>query len=376
MNKIIPSLLFAAAILLCGCGTTSNGGESASTEILLGDEYYTDLYNYDNGDTFLGRGINMGNYLEAEGGEGEWTNGRLIAKEDFTIIKSAGFKSVRIPVRWADNTGSSPAYTIDAAFMNRVKEVVSWAQDAGLIVVLDVHHYTKMMNEGESALPGHRARLKAIWSQLCDEFTIEKYPADRLVFEFLNEPNGTVTYALWNEILDELITVVRTQKGQDARRIMLGTANWGGLAALNNLVLPASCTKENTIITVHCYDPFQFTHQGAEWAEGSDEWIGTDWAGSDSEQHRLNSLFDAVTEWNSVEGRGFEIFLGEFGVYSKYVDDDCQKAWTAFIARSAEKRKMSWAYWEYDQGLGAYNQKDGKWYAHIYDALIPEEDQP
>ncbi len=47
----------------------------------------------------LGRGLNMGNSLEAPKGA---TWGKAIAEDDFPRIKAAGFSSVRIPVRWAD----------------------------------------------------------------------------------------------------------------------------------------------------------------------------------------------------------------------------------------------------------------------------------
>jgi endoglucanase len=59
----------------------------------------------------------------------------------------------------------------------------------------------------------------------------------------------------------------------------------------------------------------------------------------------LLDLLDSVVAWNLAHG--FEIYVGEFGAYSRYVRQEDQKAWTAFVAREAERRGMSWAYWEY-----------------------------
>jgi endoglucanase len=157
---------------------------------------------------------------------------------------------------------------------------------------------------------------------------------------------------------------------------MVGTANWGGVPGLQNLVLPAACTAVNTIVTIHYYEPFQFTHQGAEWVSGSTAWIGTAWTGSAADQQPLLSLLDSVVSWNSAPGRGFELYMGEFGAYTKYVNPDYQKAWTAFIAREAEHRTMSWAYWEYCSGFGAYDPSAGAWRPQLIDALIPASERP
>jgi endoglucanase len=343
--------------------------------VVLDPSYYTDKYDYDNADTFLGRGINMGNYLEAPGSEGAWTGGRTIQQADFTLIAAAGYKTVRIPVRWSDHAATGSPYAITPAFLARVKQVVDWALGAGLKVVLNTHHYNEMFADPVTALPGHEARLHAIWSQLCDGFDTTAYPADRLVFELLNEPNGAVGYEEWNGIIADLTTLIWTTKGQAARRIMIGTANWGGPAGLERLRLPAACDAGNTIITVHWYEPMQFTHQGADWVVGAQDWIGTPWLGTEADQAPLLALLDAVTAWNSEAGRGFEVFMGEFGVYQKYAAAAHRKAWTAFIAREAEQRGMSWAYWEFDQGFGAYDQARQAWRPEIYDALIPVDDR-
>lgn len=376
----LTTLLLVALIL----GACTTDGQT-STEVVLDDSYYTDLYDYDNADTFLGRGINMGNYLEAPasfaypGGEGEWTGGRLIQQTDFAKIKAAGFKTVRIPVRWSDHAGDNDPYTIDAAFMARVKTVVDMALAEELIVVLNTHHYVEMMNDGDAALSGHEERLEAIWDQICDTFTLAAYPADDLVFELLNEPNAAVDYPDWNRIVSNLTSLIWTDKGQTDRKIMIGTANWGGPEGLDALTLPAACNSGNTIITIHWYKPFNFTHQGASWVEpagSADAWIGTAWTGSTAEQQPLIDLLDSVTTWNSASGRGFEVFMGEFGVYTKYADPAHQQAWTAFIAREAEARDMSWAYWEFDRGFGAYNPVANGWRPALLDALIPVEDRP
>lgn len=373
MRILKAAAALAAALALSHCDPAS--GPSGSPEVLLDASYYTNKYGYHNAGTFLGRCINMGNYLEAPGNEGAWTGGRTIQQRDFATIAAAGFKSVRIPVRWSDHAGTSPPYTIDAAFLTRVKEVVDWALAAGLRVVVDTHHYNDMFAATEAELPGHVARLRAIWAQLCDAFPTVDYPGDLLVFELLNEPNGAVGYPQWNDIVAGLTALVWTEKGQADRKVMIGTANWGGPAGLAALVLPAACNPANTIVTVHWYEPMQFTHQGASWVAGSSAWIGTPWRGAEADQALLLALLDSVSAWNGQAGRGFEVFMGEFGSYGAYARAEYRKAWTAFSAREAEHRGMSWAYWEFDQSYGAYDEQAHAWRPELYDALIPPEDR-
>src|SRR5574342_296855 len=53
----------------------------------------------------LGRGMNLGNALEAPN-EGDW--GVTLKSEYFELIKNAGFNSVRLPIRWSTHVSANP----------------------------------------------------------------------------------------------------------------------------------------------------------------------------------------------------------------------------------------------------------------------------
>ncbi|HEX3048640.1 MAG TPA: glycoside hydrolase family 5 protein [Bacillota bacterium] len=353
--------------------------------MMLDLSYYRNKYAYKHTDTFLGRGVNLGNFLEAPVdygyplGEGRWTGGRIIQQSDFVRIKTAGFKSVRIPIRWSAHASlTGPDYRIDKAFVTRVKQVVDWAMAENLNVVINCHHYEPMMDSADPApLATHKERLAAIWNQICTLFPAPAYTTDRLVFELLNEPVGRVGSDEWAAIIDNLTTVIWRDNAdtQIERKIIVGTINWGSITGLESLTLPDVCNRFNTIITIHYYEPFSFTHQGANWVAGSSDWCGTPWTGSASDQQPILEHLESIMSWNAAPERGFEIYIGEFGVYSQYADPACQQAWTAFIAREAEKRKMSWAYWEYAAGFGAYNPQTNIWREPLLQALIPSENR-
>ncbi len=50
---------------------------------------------------------------------------------------------------------------------------------------------------------------------------------------------------------------------------------------------------------------------------------------------------------------------------------DSRARWTAFVARSAEGRGFSWAYWEFGAGFGVYDRESEAWVEPIRQALIP-----
>jgi endoglucanase len=297
----------------------------------------------------LGRGINLGNKLEAPS-EGEW--GAPVEAWMLTTIRQGGFATVRIPTRWSAHAAASPPYAIDPAFLDRVTWVIDRALSAGLRVVLNIHHYGEIFDDPHE----QRDRFLALWQQIAMQF--RDYP-ESVVFEVLNEPNTNLTPELWNDFLADAVAVIR--QSNPNRYVMLGTAEWGGIGAMNHLRLP---DDDRVIFTFHYYQPFEFTHQGAEWVSGSDAWVGTTWgAGRDSAAVRTD--FDAVAAWASE--RNVPVFMGEFGAYSRAAMND-RIAWTAFVRSEAERRGFSWAYWEFDAGFGAYT--DGRWNA-LHEALIP-----
>ena len=48
-------------------------------------------------------------------------------------------------------------------------------------------------------------------------------------------------------------------------------------------------------------------------------------------------------------------------------------AWTAAVAREAERLKMSWAYWEFGAGFGIYDPAARQFREPLLKALIPND---
>ena len=302
----------------------------------------------------IGRAINLGNALEAPS-EGEW--GVVLRPEYFSIIKDAGFDAVRIPVRWSTRTADATPYDIDLIFFARVDWAIRQAFENDLAAIINIHHYEEIMTDPAA----HKERFLGIWRQISERY--KNYDGD-LFFEVLNEPNNALSATLWNEYLAEAITLIR--EDNPGRTLIIGTAEWGGIGALPRLQIPAE--DQNIIVTIHYYNPFQFTHQGAEWVTGANAWLGTTWTGTTAQQQAVSSDFSTANNWAETNRR--PIFMGEFGAYSK-ADIDSRVRWTEFVTRAAEAHGWSWAYWEFISGFGAYDGSADAWREPLLNALIP-----
>lgn len=299
--------------------------------------------------------MNLGNALEAPN-EGDW--GVTLKSEYFELLRNAGFNSVRIPIRWSAHASASPPYAIATSFLQRVDWAIDQALSRKLAVVINIHHYDEIMTTPAA----HKARFLALWEQLATHY---QYHSGDLFFEILNEPNNLLTSALWNQYLKEAIATIR--QTNPGRILIVGPANWYSLSSLAALDLPAD--EKNLIVAFHYYNPFQFTHQGAEWVSGSDAWFGTTWSGTAAERQAILRDFAVAAGWGVAHNRPLNV--GEFGAYSK-ADMQSRALWTDFVARTAETNGMSFHYWEFISGFGVYNGAANDWnYALLY-ALIPK----
>lgn len=300
----------------------------------------------------LRRGVNFGNALEAPQ-EGEW--GMTLEERFFDLVKEGGFDTIRLPVRWSAHAQADAPYTIDEKFFTRVDWAVDQAVRRGLNIVVNMHHYDELMTAPEA----HRERFTAMWRQIAARY---RQQPNNVLFELCNEPNG-MSSAAWEKLFRPALAAVR--ETNPTRTVIIGGVDWNSIKGLSELKLPDD--DRHLIATFHYYLPFSFTHQGAEWVNDSAGWLGTDWKGSGSDKAYVTFDLDKAAEWSRENKR--PVWLGEFGAYSK-ADLAARTRWTAWVARSAEKRGMTWAYWEFGAGFGVYDRARGEWVNELRQALV------
>lgn len=293
-------------------------------------------------DTFnTKRCMNMGNALDAPK-EGEW--GHIIQKESFSLVKDAGFDTVRIPIRWSAHTGGGPDYKINRKFFARVDEVINQALAQNLQIIINIHHFEEL-NENPQA---NFAKFIALWDQIATRYA--SLPKS-VYFEVLNEPNG----ALGGDIMRQILTAGfdKIRETNPTRILILGGEEWSGINTLPSI---PRINDKNQVYTFHYYDPFKFTHQKASWTDLENS--GTVRWGSRADKEELARA--AAFAKNAQAELGFPLFLGEVGAYEKAPYEDIVQ-YTNATRQAFEQAGISWCVWNFTATFPFYDRQKGGW---------------
>ncbi|MFD5316403.1 cellulase family glycosylhydrolase [Streptomyces sp. NPDC127098] len=293
-------------------------------------------------------GWNLGNTLDSTGSdETSWGNPR-VTRELLRSIRAQGFNSVRIPVTWSQHQGAAPSYTIDPAYLARVREVVDWALAEGLHVLINVHHdsWQWVMNlptQHDAVL----ARFTATWTQIANTF---RGSSDRLLFESINEPffEGSSGDAQNAQLLHELNTtfhgVVRRSGGNNASRILvLPTLRTNAdQARLDELTATFTALNDpNLVATVHFYGFWPFSVNVAGYTRFDAE-----------TQQDLVNTFDRVH--NAFTARGIPVIVGEYGLlgfdrHTGVIEQGEKLKFFEFLGNYARSRQLTTMLWDNGQ---------------------------
>jgi endoglucanase len=308
----------------------------------------------------LGRGVNFGNIFDAPR-EGDW--GLRADDHLIELVGRGGFtQSVRLPVRWSNHASADAAARIDPVFFARVERTVDRLLARGASVLLNIHHYRQFdgdpLDAHETAVDPAVVDLRflALWQQIAERFAGHG-PA--LMFEIYNEPHGRLE-PLWNDLLSRALRVIRQRNPE--RVVVIGPTEWNSANALPRLVLPPD---RFVALTVHHYEPFAFTHQGAEWVQPMRP-LGTACCDAPQRAEMLRLLDLAAADGRR---RQRPVLVGEFGAYSK-APLASRVAYLRLMRDAMEARQMPWMVWELASGFGLYDPAARRMRPELFQALF------
>lgn len=342
MSRI--SSAFAATVMLLGLAANASADAPTFTEPFVPVDAAVQ-------NAAMGGGVNVLGYDPGWADASQWR----FKPEYFKTIHDGGFKHVRIVLQafqFQDADGN-----LSAKYLAQLDTFVKAALDAGLTVVLDEHDFEFCAKDAVTC----GVKLNKFWQQIAPRY---KDAPNRVIFEVLNEPHGVLTAALWNKQLIETVAIIRATN--PTRNLIIGGAEWNGLAGLPTLQLPE--TDRHIIATFHYYLPMEFTHQGAPWADPKITALsGVTW-GTPADYKFLADKFDGAKAWATAHNR--PLYLGEFGPYDLAPAGDRVK-WIKAVREAAEARGFAWAWWQWDGNFVLWDYAKPGWVEPTKNALIP-----
>ena len=291
------------------------------------------------------RGVNVGGWFS----QCDYSKERLdhfIEEKDFDVMAGWGLDHVRIPMDY--NVLEEADGALSREGFDRISRAVGWCQARGLKVVLDLHKtagYSFDADEHEGGFfhsEAYQERFYRLWEGLAERFN----DPDRIAFELLNEVTDPSVIGEWNRIAAECIRRIRRIA---PRSLILVGSYWNNSPlAVKDLDQPAD---DRVIYNFHCYDPLNFTHQGATWVPQLDISKRVSFEEAEITPALFEELFESAIR--TAEERGAALYCGEYGVIEEATPEDTVK-WYRTIHEVFERHQIArsaWSYREMNFGL-------------------------
>lgn len=277
-------------------------------------------------------GWNLGNSLDAFGGETNWGNPKT-DQEMIDIVRAAGFRTLRVPVTWDEFTSNNDG-TIDTSRMELVAKVIQYGLRNNMYVILNIHH-----NDGWEA-PTYanevkaKVRLTSLWRQISLRF--RAYDTKRLIFEVMNEPRngddwwGTQEYyEVTNRLNAAALDTIRATGGGNKQRLILLPTY---VAAPYDPQLDAFVKPKDPMValSVHAYIPYDLALQ----VPGESNFTDT---------KSIDELFVRLNE--KLQSKGTPVVVGEWGTTNKGNHRERIRH-AEYFARSASKYGIPIVVWD------------------------------
>ena len=346
-------------------------------------------------------GWNLGNTLDAyndssnnSGLSAETSWGMPYTTKDMIdAVAAAGFKTIRIPVSWHNHLTDTTNYTIDSDWMARVKEIVDWAIEDGMYVILNVHHDNQTASNiatgagkfgfaisttSTTVQNKSKTYLGKVWTQIANTF---KDYDEKLIFEVLNEPRDVGSAFEWymadstkaksycdviTDYENTCISAIRSTGGNNEYRyIMVPSYAASGTmqVTLSNYTLPTDTAADKLLLSTHAYSPNYFAMADSDATFGSDD------------EASLTSIFNFLK--TNYTDKGIGVVMGEASASNKnntaerikWVNDYFTKAknagipvvlWDNMIADPDGNENVEGGY--NGEHHGWLNRKSGTWY--------------
>ena len=315
--------------------------------------------------------------------ETEWSK-VLTTREMIDAVSDAGFRTIRIPVSWHNHVSDDGSYTISEAWLDRVQEVVDYAIDDNMYVIINIHHDNSVnyMYPSTAYLEQSEAYVAAIWFQVATRFA--DYD-EHLIMEGMNEPRLVGSANEWwldmnkpecveavqciNELNQVFVDTVRAAGGRNESRYLLVPGYAASLQGATNeyFALPQDIegNTDKILVEVHGYVPNNFALQAPGEAGSTDQW-SADSAASTSE---IDNMMDTLYEKYVKNGVG--VVIDEFGARDKDGNLQARTDYASYYVAAARERGITCCWWDNNSFTGS-GENFGLFRRMVCQFLYPE----
>jgi endoglucanase len=270
-------------------------------------------------------GLNIGNTMEASGGETGWGN-PLITNDLIKAIKQNGFNAIRLPVAWNQYANQTTA-AISAIWLNRVKQVVQYCVDNDMYVIVNTHWDGGWLENNCTVAKQveNNAKQKAFWEQI--SLTLRNFD-EHVLFASANEPNAAdaTQMGVLLSYHQTFINAVRSTGGKNAYRVLVVQGPNTDIEKTNQLMttLPTDKVANRMMAEVHYYTPWNFCgmtkdetwgNQFYYWGAGNHSTTDTAHNPTWGEEATVDANF-ALMKKQFVD-KGIPVVIGEFGATTR-----------------------------------------------------------
>lgn len=359
MCKKLVSLLLLISLMLCAA--CARGEEATIPQIKT-------IYRQDIPDNDamafvkdMKIGWNLGNTFDANNDyfkgddlkiESSWV-GVMTTQEMIETVHLAGFNTLRLPVSWHNHVDGD--FTINTPWLDRVQQVVDWAIERDMYVILNTHHdvYPQYYYPDEKNYATAEKYITTIWTQLAERF---KDYDQHLIFEGMNEPRPRGTSQEWwfnqddpycvevagciNKLNQAFVDTVRASGGQNANRYLMVTPYCASPDAACNTTyfhLPADTADNRIIVSVHAYTPYSFAL----------EMPGVDTFDPITNAGQLSEIISFMNKlYKTYVANGIPVVLGEYGAMEKNGNLQERTTFYAYYVATASARNIPCVAWD------------------------------
>lgn len=315
------------------------------------------------------RAMSLDNGISVSWLEHTWDNNMLnkkgITASDFKLLKQLGFKSIRLPVAFTYFQANSDSLK---KALHHIDRVLQLCDLYGFKLIICFHSG----NLNDNNYQTETQKVIDMWKLILRKYIGQS--ANNLFFELYNEPPH-MNPDNWKKAANEMIVAVR--KIDKKHTLILGASNFNSIYEMSRMTPFAD---NNIIYTFHFYEPFLFTHQGAEWVGDQSSTTGIPFPYNaatypplnpkakntpgeshynlypkDGNEQSVHDKLQIVKNW-SVK-YNVPILCGEYGVYNKYADPDSRCRYIKAVRQNLRAMNIPGMLWDYNGTFSIFNGK-------------------